>query len=41
LEGNGVSPDEVVDVDPYLLNAGVDQQIDKALEMLAGTVAAH
>lgn len=41
LEGKGVSPDELVDVDPYLLNAGVDQQADKALEMLTGTAAAH
>ena len=37
LEGKGVSPDVRVEVDPYLLNAGVDQQMDKALEILRGT----
>jgi carboxyl-terminal processing protease len=36
LEGKGVSPDVVVDVDPYLLNAGIDQQMDKAIEILSG-----
>ncbi|MCL4553280.1 MAG: S41 family peptidase, partial [Candidatus Marsarchaeota archaeon] len=35
LEGKGVSPDIVVDVDPYVLNAGVDQQLDKALKTVA------
>jgi C-terminal processing protease CtpA/Prc len=40
LEGKGVSPDVVVDVDPELLNAGVDQVMDKALEILgAGNTA--
>lgn len=34
LEGKGVSPDVVVDVDPNLLNAGIDQVMDKALEIL-------
>jgi len=34
LEGKGVSPDVVVDVDPVLLNAGIDQQMEKALEAL-------
>src|SRR5439155_6523275 len=37
LEGKGVSPDVVVDVDPVLLNTGVDQQMEKALEVLRGT----
>ncbi len=37
LEGKGVSPDVVVDVDPYLLNAGIDQQMDKAVAILNGT----
>ena len=36
LEAKGVSPDVVVDVDPVLLNAGIDQQMDKALEILRG-----
>jgi C-terminal processing protease CtpA/Prc len=34
LEGKGVSPDVVVDVEPTLLHAGVDQVMDKALEIL-------
>jgi len=37
LEGKGVSPDVVVEVDPLLLNAGIDQQMNEALEMLRGT----
>jgi hypothetical protein len=35
-------PDLVVDVDPVLLNAGVDQQMEKAIEVtngIAGRVA--
>jgi carboxyl-terminal processing protease len=36
LEGKGVSPDVVVDVDPVLLNAGVDRQMERALEVLRG-----
>lgn len=34
LEGKGVSPDVVVEPDPYLLNIGVDQQLNKAMEAL-------
>jgi len=37
LEGKGVVPDVVVEVDPLLLNAGIDQQMNEALEMLRGT----
>jgi len=36
LEGKGVAPDVVVEVDPALLNAGVDQQMNKAIEILGG-----
>ena len=36
LEGKGVSPDVLVDVDPCQLNAGVDQQMNKAIEILSG-----
>jgi C-terminal processing protease CtpA/Prc len=36
LEGKGVSPDVLVEVDPCLLNAGVDQQMNKAIEILSG-----
>ena len=36
LEGQGVSPDITVDVDPYRLNAGFDEQMGKALEILRG-----
>ena len=36
LEGKGVSPDVLVEVDPPLLNAGVDQQMNKAIEILNG-----
>ena len=38
LEGKGVSPDVVVEVDPALLNTGVDQQMNKAIEILSGIV---
>ena len=34
LEGKGVSPDIKVDVDPYRLNAGFDDQMEKALEIV-------
>jgi carboxyl-terminal processing protease len=34
LDGKGVVPDIRVDVDPYQLSAGVDQQTDKALELV-------
>jgi len=34
LEGNGVSPDMLVEVDPHVLNTGRDQQMDKAIEVL-------
>ena len=34
LEGKGVSPDILVDVDPCQLNVGVDQQMNKAIELL-------
>ena len=34
LEGKGVIPDLVVDVDPVLLNAGIDQQMEKAIEVI-------
>jgi carboxyl-terminal processing protease len=37
LEGKGVSPDLAVEVDPVLLNAGIDQQMENALEVLRGT----
>jgi len=36
LEGKGVSPDVLVEVDPCLLNGGVDQQMNKAIEILGG-----
>lgn len=35
LEGKGVAPDIEVELDPYHLNSGVDQQMDKALEIVA------
>ena len=35
LEGKGVLPDVTVEVDPPLLNAGVDQQMKKAVEILS------
>jgi carboxyl-terminal processing protease len=35
LDGKGVSPDVQVDVDPHLLNEGVDQQFDKAIEVVS------
>jgi C-terminal processing protease CtpA/Prc len=34
LEGKGVSPAIQVDVDPYRLNAGFDDQMEKALEIV-------
>jgi C-terminal processing protease CtpA/Prc len=34
LEGKGVSPDFSVEIDPFLLNAGTDQQMNKGLELL-------
>src|SRR5438128_6817116 len=37
LEGKGVSPAVFADVGPVLLNARVDQQMDKALEVLKRT----
>src|SRR5438270_8233012 len=37
LEGKGVSPDVVVQVDPVLLNAGIDQQMERAMEILNAT----
>ena len=33
LDGTGVAPDIKIDVDPYQLSAGVDQHMDKALEV--------
>jgi carboxyl-terminal processing protease len=33
LEGKGVQPDVAVEVNPSLLNAGIDQQMDKAFEI--------
>jgi carboxyl-terminal processing protease len=36
LEGKGVSPDVLVEVDPCQLNAGVDHQMNKAIEILSG-----
>jgi C-terminal processing protease CtpA/Prc len=36
LEGKGVVPDVMVEVDPALLNAGIDQQMEKAIEILRG-----
>lgn len=35
LEGKGVSPHVLVDVDPCQLNVGVDQQMNKAIEILS------
>jgi C-terminal processing protease CtpA/Prc len=37
LEGKGVLPNIVVDVDPVRLNEGTDQQLTKAIEILSGT----
>ncbi len=34
LDGKGVTPHIRVDVDPYELSAGVDQQMDKSLEVV-------
>jgi carboxyl-terminal processing protease len=34
LDGKGVSPDVKIDVDPRLLNEGVDQQLEKAIEIV-------
>jgi carboxyl-terminal processing protease len=39
LEGKGVAPDIVVESDPYLLNAGTDQQLNKALDVLGSAAA--
>lgn len=36
LEGKGVAPDIKVDVDPNRLNAGFDDQMEKALEIVRG-----
>jgi C-terminal processing protease CtpA/Prc len=36
LEGKGVSPGVLVEVDPCQLNAGVDQQMIKAIAILSG-----
>jgi carboxyl-terminal processing protease len=36
LEGNGVSPDVLVEVDPHVLNTGRDQQMEKAIEIVNG-----
>jgi carboxyl-terminal processing protease len=36
LEGRGVSPDVLVGIDPTLTGEGVDQQMDRALEVLNG-----
>jgi carboxyl-terminal processing protease len=36
LEGKGVLPHVEVEVDPALLNAGTDQQLNKAIEILGG-----
>ena len=36
LEGKGVSPDVIVEPDPYLLNSGVDHQLNVAMEALGG-----
>ena len=40
LDGKGVAPDIRVDVDPYQLRVSVDQQMDKALEVI-GTFASR
>ena len=37
LEGKGVLPSVAVNVDPSLLNAGIDQQMNKAIEILSRT----
>jgi len=37
LEGKGVVPDVLVDVDPVQLNEGTDQQLNKAIQILDGT----
>ena len=36
LEGKGVSADAVVEPDPYLLNSGVDHQLNIAMEAFGG-----
>ena len=36
LDGKGVSPDVVVEPDPYLLNSGVDHQLNIAMEAFGG-----
>lgn len=35
LEGNGVEPDVVVDISPRALGEGVDNQLEKAIEVVA------
>ena len=35
LEGKGVLPDVMVEIDPTSLNAGIDKQMNKALEILS------
>jgi C-terminal processing protease CtpA/Prc len=35
LDGKGVSPDVEVEVNPHLLNEGVDQQLDRAIEVVS------
>jgi C-terminal processing protease CtpA/Prc len=36
LEGRGVSPHVEIEVEPGLLNAGIDQQMNEAIEILTG-----
>ena len=36
LEGKGVLPDVMVEVDPALLNRGTDQELNKGIEILGG-----
>jgi tricorn protease len=34
VENHGVDPDIVIDNDPILVEQGIDQQLDKAIEVL-------
>jgi len=39
LEGKGILPHVIVEVDPALRNSGIDQQMNKAIEILNGVGA--
>jgi C-terminal processing protease CtpA/Prc len=36
LDGQGVTPDVVVEIEPHLFSKGLDQQLNKAIEIIGG-----